>query len=98
MQSQPKQKYYSNWANDLLAKGREAGLEEGREAGLEEGRANVSRVLVRLLSQRFGILPASLQAEVDALPAKSLGGLSEALFDFTSLADLEDWLADSRRD
>jgi Domain of unknown function (DUF4351) len=38
-------------------------------------------------------LPEALQTQVEALPLKQLEALGEALLDFTSLADLERWLA-----
>ncbi|NCJ06716.1 DUF4351 domain-containing protein, partial [Synechococcales cyanobacterium C] len=64
--------------------------EEGREEGREEG----ERLLVlRLLSRRVGELPQEARSQVEALSLEQLENLGEALLDFTSLADLEAWIA-----
>ncbi|NCC35814.1 MAG: DUF4351 domain-containing protein [Chloroflexia bacterium] len=63
--------------------------DQGREEGREEGQL---AVLVRQLQRRCGPLPAVLQVQVQHLgPAQRLD-LAEAVFDFTSVADLEAWL------
>jgi predicted transposase YdaD len=61
--------------------------EEGRE---EEAIALVSRLLKRRLQQD---LSDEVRSRLSALALVELEDLSEALLDFTSLADLEGWLA-----
>ncbi len=78
-----------------LKEGLQEGLKEGLQEGLKEGRSNEARALVqRLLTRRCGNLSPSLLARVQALPLEQLEALSEALLDFTALADLEQWLAE----
>lgn len=64
--------------------------EEGRE---EQTIALVSRQLTRRLQQE---LSESVRSQLTTLPLPILEDLSEALLDFTSLADLEHWLSDHR--
>jgi predicted transposase YdaD len=71
---------------------KEEGLEEGREEGLAEGRQAIASMLSRLLTKRFGELPQQIHASIAGLSLPVLQDLSEALLDFTSLAELESWL------
>jgi hypothetical protein len=50
-------------------------------------------MVLRLLTRRVGPLTSEIQTQVEALPLDQLEALGEALLDFTSLADLENWLA-----
>jgi predicted transposase/invertase (TIGR01784 family) len=73
---------------------REEVSELEREKGRAEGRAEEGRSLVlRQLARRVGTLPAAVQSQVEALPLTQLETLGEDLLDFTSLIDLENWLA-----
>ena len=79
--------------------GREEGLVEGREEGLAkgivEGRTDERRALVlRQLTRKVGPLAPELQARIAALDPEALLTLSEALLDFTSMADLTAWLTE----
>jgi hypothetical protein len=67
-------------------------MEEGIEKGLQVGTARVLRQLAR----RCGAVPAELTARVSALPVDALDRLAEELLDFSTLADLERWLANER--
>lgn len=64
-----------------------------KEEGIQEGTA---RALLRVLARRFGPVPAELAARVGALPVDALDRLAEELLDFSTLADLERWLAAER--
>jgi predicted transposase YdaD len=65
-------------------------LEEGEQRGrTEEGRSLVSRLLTR----KFGSLPTTVEAQVQALALAQLEALSEGLVDFSQLADLTFWLS-----
>lgn len=46
----------------------------------------------RLLTKRFGELPGELRSLVVTLPLPTLEALSEALLDFTSVAQVQTWL------
>ena len=75
--------------------GREEGLAEGREEGQAKGRTEGQRTLVlRQLTRKVGPLAPELQARVAALDPEALLTLSEALLDFTSMADLTAWLTE----
>ncbi|MDZ8110282.1 MAG: Rpn family recombination-promoting nuclease/putative transposase [Nostoc sp. DedQUE12a] len=67
--------------------------EEGREEGRQEGRQEeAANLIIRLLTKRFGKLPKEMRSSIFDLSLPILEDLSEALLDFTSLADLEAWL------
>ena len=64
--------------------------QEGREEGLQQATLNL---VLRLLTKRFGELSAEIRGSISALPLPVMENLSEALLDFTSLNDLQNWLA-----
>jgi predicted transposase/invertase (TIGR01784 family) len=71
----------------------EQGIAEGRAEGEQRGRTEGERSLVlRQLTRKFGILPTSVDAQVQALALPRLEALGEALLDFAQLSDLTDWL------
>lgn len=67
--------------------------EEGRIEGREE--ATVA-LIIRLLTKRFGEISTEIRTSISNLPLPVLEQLSEALLDFTSLADLQAWLSANR--
>jgi predicted transposase/invertase (TIGR01784 family) len=71
----------------ILQEGREEGREEGRKA---EAIALTTRLLTRRLQQG---LSETMKSRLSALPLPILEDLSEALLEFTTLSDLEHWLA-----
>jgi predicted transposase/invertase (TIGR01784 family) len=64
-----------------------------REAKEEEAIALIIRLLTRRLGQG---IEAEIVSRLTLLPLPALEDLSEALLDFTTLADLENWLAVER--
>ncbi len=72
-----------------------------REATMEmvtswqlKGRAEGKEALVlRLLRRRFGAVPEEVTARMDRLSAEQLDDLGEALLDFGTIADLEQWMS-----
>jgi predicted transposase YdaD len=71
----------------------EQGIAEGRIEGEQRGRTEGERSLVlRQLARRVGILPATVEAQVQALTLPQLEALGEALLDFAGLDDLTNWL------
>ncbi|MEH2283490.1 MAG: Rpn family recombination-promoting nuclease/putative transposase [Nostoc sp.] len=68
------------------------GREEGREEGLEEGREAMANAISRLLTKRLGELSEEMRSSISGLSLSVLADLSDALLDFTTLADLQSWL------
>jgi predicted transposase/invertase (TIGR01784 family) len=69
--------------------GRQEGLQEGRQEGRQEGEA---RLVLRLLSKRFGKIDDRRVQVINSLTVEQLEDLGEALLDFSELADLDNWL------
>lgn len=65
------------------------GFERGIQTGRQEGEL---ALILRQLTRRFDRLPESLQSQIEALSLSQLESLGDALLDFTSLADLQEWL------
>ncbi|MDJ0795612.1 MAG: DUF4351 domain-containing protein [Calothrix sp. MO_167.B12] len=65
-------------------------MEEGIEKGKKQGEL---ALLNRQLNRRFGSLSSQLQEQIENLSIPQLEDLGEAMLDFTSVADLEAWLA-----
>jgi predicted transposase YdaD len=66
----------------------------GRQEGRQEGRqAEAVGISLRLLEHRFGVLPPSQQASIQALSLIALEALSVALLDFQGPEDLNTWLS-----
>jgi predicted transposase/invertase (TIGR01784 family) len=77
--------------------GREQGITIGREEGITIGREEgIKSLVLKLLSRKLGEIPNSIQQKINQLSMKSLETLSEMLFDFNNLEDLEDWLDNNR--
>jgi predicted transposase/invertase (TIGR01784 family) len=75
---------------DILVEGRVEGRAEGRVEGrVEEARA----LVIRQLTRKLGNVSPSLLAKIEALPLERVELLGEDLLDFTSIANLEQWLA-----
>jgi predicted transposase YdaD len=90
-------KAYRDWYSIEMTARQEA-LETGREEGRERGReeeaiALITRQLTRRLKQE---LPEEVKLRFSTLPRPVLEDLSEALLDFTTLAELETWLAQQK--
>ena len=82
---------------EIKQQGLEQGREQGREQGLmqrrEQGREQEAiNLVVRILTKRFGNLPDEMRVAISGLSLTVLEDLSEALLDFSNLADLQAWL------
>ncbi|MGI4788402.1 MAG: Rpn family recombination-promoting nuclease/putative transposase, partial [Janthinobacterium lividum] len=66
------------------------GLAQGISQGLTQGKETL---VARLLRRRLGSVPSDLLTRLDPLTPDQLDDLGEALLDFTTTADLEQWLA-----
>jgi hypothetical protein len=75
--------------NSWIDKGRAEGRVEGRVEGRAEGRADV---VLHLLAQRFGEVPAGIRKQLKSLPGDLLVDFAKALLEFRSLADAREWL------
>jgi predicted transposase YdaD len=76
---------YQEWREELL--------QEGRKEGEQAGEA---RLILRQLNRRFGSLPSTIEAQVQALTLPQIEALGEALLDFAQLSDLTAWLESDR--
>ena len=67
---------------------------EIKEVGLEQGREEATlNLVIRQLTKRFGEISEKTRSSISTLSLPVLEELSEALLDFTSLTDLQTWLA-----
>ncbi|MBF2066936.1 MAG: DUF4351 domain-containing protein, partial [Calothrix sp. C42_A2020_038] len=79
---------------EILAEGIQEGEQRGEQRGREQGREQGEKSLVlRQLTRRVGELPQSARQQVESLSLEQLENLGEALLDFRSMADLDEWLA-----
>lgn len=69
----------------LYQRDREQAIQFGKKQGEE-------RLVLRLLNRRIGEINASLIERIKGLSIEQLENLGEALLDFSSVADLENWL------
>jgi hypothetical protein len=65
-------------------------MEQGIEKGIEKGERSLA---LRILTRKFGDLPAPLRCRIATLSLDQLNNLGEDLLDFQTLNDLETWLA-----
>ncbi|MGE0826965.1 MAG: Rpn family recombination-promoting nuclease/putative transposase [Candidatus Binatia bacterium] len=78
---------------EVFAEGEQEGLQKGHQKGRQEGRQEGERTLVlRLLQRRCGEVTPALREQVTRLSLPQLEALGEALLEFQTLADLEQWL------
>jgi predicted transposase/invertase (TIGR01784 family) len=70
---------------DILAEGEEKGKTQGR---VEEAKG----LVIRQLTRKLGNVSPTLLAKIEALPLERVESLGEDLLDFTSIANLEQWL------
>jgi predicted transposase/invertase (TIGR01784 family) len=64
-------------------------LQEGERKGRQEGELTL---VMRLITHRFGQISPAIAAQIGTLSLAELENLGEALFDFSSLSELEAWL------
>jgi len=78
---------------EIKAKGVKQGLMQGRKQGSNQGRKQEAvNLVVRQLTKRFGDLPEEIRVKISGLSLTALEDLSDALLDFSNLADLQAWL------
>ena len=67
----------------------ELAMERGVERGIEQGE---QQLILRLLNRRIGEIQSSFIDTIRTLSIEQLELLGEALLDFSSITDLEQWL------
>ena len=80
---------YLEWERRTRAEGIEQGIEQGIEEGERRGKA---AVVLTQLGSRFP-LPETLATQIQQLPIAQLDSLAIALLNLSTIADLEQWLA-----
>ncbi len=74
--------------------GEQRGEVNGKTQGRVEGRVEEARALViRQLTRKLGNISPNLLTEIEALSLERVESLGEDLLDFTSITELEQWLA-----
>lgn len=68
--------------------------QQTRQQGVEQGERSL---ILRQLTRRVEELPAPIRLQIETLSIDQLELLGEALLDFSSLSDLEAWLAQQER-
>lgn len=53
----------------------------------------MARGALRVLAHKFGQMPLSVSAQIEALPPRTLDNLMDALLDFKTIQDVENWLS-----
>jgi predicted transposase/invertase (TIGR01784 family) len=74
--------------------GKQEGIQLGKQEGIEIGQQSEARLVLRLLSRRFGELSDRHRRQITGLSLAQLEDLGEALLDFQNLEQLEAWLGD----
>ncbi|MGK7942512.1 MAG: DUF4351 domain-containing protein [Crocosphaera sp.] len=73
----------------------QTGREKGRKEGREEGKKSL---ILRQLTKRVGQLSPEVYQKIENLSLEQLENLGEALLDFSSMTDLENWLDENRKE
>jgi predicted transposase YdaD len=69
------------------------GFERGIEQGIEQRMTQEARSLIlRQLTRRIGTIAPNIESQIATLTVSQLESLGEALLDFSSSADLDEWL------
>jgi Domain of unknown function (DUF4351) len=70
----------------------ERGEQKGIQQGIQQGIQREQQLIIRLLNRRIGEIQSSLIDTIRTLAIEQLELLGEALLDFSSITDLEQWL------
>lgn len=58
----------------------------------EEERERLARIVLKLLTKRFGIIPVEIREKVEKLDAYNLEVINEEILDFENLDDVKRYL------
>lgn len=83
----------SPWYNELMKEGLELGLEQGREQGLQQGlqqgrQEGEAEILLFILTDRFGEIPADLAFRIRTLSSKNLRALATTVVTVATLDEV----------
>lgn len=70
----------------------ELAMERGEQKGIQQGIQREQQLIIRLLNRRVGEIESSLIDTIRTLTIDQLESLGEALLDFSTVTDLEQWL------
>jgi predicted transposase/invertase (TIGR01784 family) len=77
----------------IIREGVQIGKQEGRQEGRQQGRQEeASRLILRQLTRRFGVVDTTIQERIHQLSVMRLEDLGDALLDFANISDLTTWL------
>jgi hypothetical protein len=69
------------------------GFERGIEQGIKQGMTQEARSLIlRQLTRRIGMIAPNIESQISTLSVSQLESLGEALLDFSSSTNLDEWL------
>jgi predicted transposase/invertase (TIGR01784 family) len=84
---------YQEALDEGRVEGRVEGLAEGRVEGRFEGRREEAQSLIlRMLARRFGAIDGANKSKICSLSLSQLEDLGEALLEFGTISQLQDWL------
>jgi hypothetical protein len=75
-----------------IEQGIEQGIERGIEQGIERGIEREKTLILRQLKRKLGEINPSLETKIMQLSIDDVEVLGEALFDFSTVEDLINWL------
>ncbi len=75
-----------------IERGIEQGIERGIEQGIEQGIEREKTLILRQLKRKLGEINPSLETKIMQLSIDDVEVLGEALFDFSTVEDLINWL------
>ncbi|MCA2833712.1 MAG: DUF4351 domain-containing protein [Microcystis sp. M007S1] len=75
-----------------IERGIEQGIERGIEQGIEQGIEREKTLILRQLKRKLGEINPSLETKIMQLSIDDVEVLGEALFDFSKVEDLINWL------
>ena len=75
-----------------IERGIEQGIERGIEQGIEQGIEREKTLILRQLKRKLGEINPSLETKIMELSIDDVEALGEALFDFSTVEDLINWL------
>jgi len=76
----------------VYQEGVEKGLQEGVQQGLQEGLQHERSLILKLLARKIGVISPQNRSQIESLPLPQLEALGEALLDFSTPDDLDNWL------
>ena len=82
-------RYYQDAYAEGQQVGQQVGQQIGQQIGQQEGEA---KLIMRQLARRFGVLGENTKNQIKDLNIEQLEMLGEALLDFSTHEDLENWL------